>query len=653
MNTILFHSNILSKQDIPFLNEVYNHLNENGYTLLLTGWNPVLPDWDLKADYFKIPESLDCFKNIYSRKKIEEDFKKYDLSTTFLLDRFNWWFAEPKSNNEKLKRLNFLHFHLHHYLKLIKENNPSLLLIWNGNDPRQYIISKLGENFGIERLFLERGPLPSVIFYDQKGVLNNSSVSSFDFNKLQKTFDTHSHFKDYSDWYNNTSETLWDQPLNSENIDLREKFGISKNQKIIVFFGQVDNDIQNKLFSPYFNSNIKAFDWFIQNAITDEYFVIGKHHPKCEVSVEKYQSLIRNNTQVVWTDQLSLKQCLDIADYVVAVNSSVIFDALLYKKPVYALGQSLLSNKDILYEYSPDTYKQTLKLFYDSSAFENKLLNFQNMVELLFRENLIFTKNESSSKEFSRKILSLTADHNNQDNSFENKKIIENYYGNISIKEDSNSYGTLKKKIKNIYRMLLFKNFRRKIGRIKKLLASIEKLENLEKEREKGIKTCFGLTMHYTALINVDKPELIKTGTNCYVGPYAVIYVNNYNASCNNSFLELGDETSIGEFSNIRACGGKIKIGSKVQIAQNVNIIASNHMFEIGTPIKEQPWSEKNNFIEIGNDVWIGCGTTILPGAKIGSGSIIGANSLVTGEIPENVIAYGSPAKVIKSRDDI
>jgi hypothetical protein len=59
MNTILFHSNILSQQDIPFLNEVYNHLNKNGYTLLLTGWNPVLPDWDLKADYFKIPES--CF----------------------------------------------------------------------------------------------------------------------------------------------------------------------------------------------------------------------------------------------------------------------------------------------------------------------------------------------------------------------------------------------------------------------------------------------------------------------------------------------------------------------------------------------------------------------------------------------------------------
>jgi acetyltransferase-like isoleucine patch superfamily enzyme len=198
--------------------------------------------------------------------------------------------------------------------------------------------------------------------------------------------------------------------------------------------------------------------------------------------------------------------------------------------------------------------------------------------------------------------------------------------------------------------MALFKNIFAKIKRLRQLFAVLEKLENAEKEREKGTKKCFGLTLHHTSIINLDKPELLKVGANCYVGPYAVIYINNYNESFNNSSLELGNETSIGEFSNIRACGGTIKIGSKVQIAQNVNIIASNHLFEKGIAIKDQAWDEKDNFIEIGDDVWIGCGTTILPGSKIGSGSIIGANSLVTGVVPDNVIAYGTPAKVIKSR---
>jgi len=199
--------------------------------------------------------------------------------------------------------------------------------------------------------------------------------------------------------------------------------------------------------------------------------------------------------------------------------------------------------------------------------------------------------------------------------------------------------------------MVFYKNIIKKIERLKSLLLTLEKLQGLEVERKKGIKKCFGLRMHYTSIINLDKPDLFKVGENCYVGPYALIYVNNYNQNFNNSFLEIGNETSIGEFSNIRACGGKIKIGSKVQIAQNVNIIASNHMFDKGTPIKDQPWDEKNNFIEIGDDVWVGCGTTILPGSKIGSGTVIGANSLVNGVIPENVVAFGSPAKVVKNRN--
>lgn len=198
---------------------------------------------------------------------------------------------------------------------------------------------------------------------------------------------------------------------------------------------------------------------------------------------------------------------------------------------------------------------------------------------------------------------------------------------------------------------MFFKKIKKKIKRLKDLLDTLKKLDKLEREPEYQVKICFGLGMHPTSLIYVDRPELITVGVNCYMGPYALIYVNNYSENFDNSFLELGDETSIGEFSNIRACGGKIKIGNKVQIAQNVNIIASNHRFEKGIPIKDQAWSEENNFIEIGDDVWVGCGTTILPGSKIGSGSVIGANSLVNGVIPENVIAVGNPARVIKNRE--
>lgn len=52
--------------------------------------------------------------------------------------------------------------------------------------------------------------------------------------------------------------------------------------------------------------------------------------------------------------------------------------------------------------------------------------------------------------------------------------------------------------------------------------------------------------------------------------------------------------------------------------------------------------------IEIGNNVWIGGNVTILPGVKIGDDSVIGAGSVVTKDIPSDVIAVGNPCKPIK-----
>ncbi|MBQ9598477.1 MAG: sugar O-acetyltransferase, partial [Clostridia bacterium] len=53
--------------------------------------------------------------------------------------------------------------------------------------------------------------------------------------------------------------------------------------------------------------------------------------------------------------------------------------------------------------------------------------------------------------------------------------------------------------------------------------------------------------------------------------------------------------------------------------------------------------------VKIGSNVWIGAGSTILPGVTIGDNSVIGAGSVVTKDIPENVVAVGSPARVIKA----
>ena len=56
--------------------------------------------------------------------------------------------------------------------------------------------------------------------------------------------------------------------------------------------------------------------------------------------------------------------------------------------------------------------------------------------------------------------------------------------------------------------------------------------------------------------------------------------------------------------------------------------------------------------VKVGEGSWIGAGATVIPGITIGSWSVIGAGSVVTKDIPDNVIAYGSPCKVIKDNKD-
>lgn len=89
---------------------------------------------------------------------------------------------------------------------------------------------------------------------------------------------------------------------------------------------------------------------------------------------------------------------------------------------------------------------------------------------------------------------------------------------------------------------------------------------------------------------------------------------------------------------------GGITIGDGALIGHNVVIATLNHDL---APEKRQ--SLIPSPVHIGKNVWIGAGSVILPGVSIGDNSVIGAGSVVTKSIPENVVAVGSPARVIKT----
>lgn len=112
--------------------------------------------------------------------------------------------------------------------------------------------------------------------------------------------------------------------------------------------------------------------------------------------------------------------------------------------------------------------------------------------------------------------------------------------------------------------------------------------------------------------------------------------------------ISIGNKVSIHQFCYFDS-QDEIVIGSNVSIGNSVKFITSSHKFlDKDDLIKNQGVTTKSIIIE--DNVWIGCGVTILQGVKISKNSIIGANSLVNKDIPQDSIAAGVPCKVIKER---
>ena len=114
--------------------------------------------------------------------------------------------------------------------------------------------------------------------------------------------------------------------------------------------------------------------------------------------------------------------------------------------------------------------------------------------------------------------------------------------------------------------------------------------------------------------------------------------------------LKIGDNSAIGAYSFLGAQGG-ITIGNDVIMGPRVNFHAENHKYDnLNIPIRLQ--GETRQGIMIEDDCWVGAGSIFLDGVHVGTGSIVAAGSVVTKDIPAYSIVAGSPARVIKKRND-
>lgn len=89
----------------------------------------------------------------------------------------------------------------------------------------------------------------------------------------------------------------------------------------------------------------------------------------------------------------------------------------------------------------------------------------------------------------------------------------------------------------------------------------------------------------------------------------------------------------------------KVEFGDNVFIAPNCGFYTAGHPLDYKTRNK---WLEYAKTIKVGSNVWIGGNACVMPGVTIGDNVVIGAGSVVTKDIPSNVVAVGNPCKVIK-----
>ena len=133
----------------------------------------------------------------------------------------------------------------------------------------------------------------------------------------------------------------------------------------------------------------------------------------------------------------------------------------------------------------------------------------------------------------------------------------------------------------------------------------------------------------------------IEIGNGVFVGRNSIL-------SCKNGDIMLEDGVNIG-FNCEVFSGSSVTVGRNTLLAGYCYVVGGGHEFEnVDRPVQEQQGVSKGVTIE--GDVWLGAGTMVLDGVRIGSRTVVGAGSVVTSDLPPRSVAAGTPARVLRSR---
>ncbi len=158
-----------------------------------------------------------------------------------------------------------------------------------------------------------------------------------------------------------------------------------------------------------------------------------------------------------------------------------------------------------------------------------------------------------------------------------------------------------------------------------------------------------GLRISYPSHLVYDDISSIDIGCEVVIGPYSdIVVLRKTQYSSLEGCLTIGNRVVIGSGTNIRAAGGAISIADNGLLAQNVSLIAANHLMGNTSPYRDLPWDTQRTGVILEENVWVGAGAVLLPGCKVGKNSVIAAGAVVTNDVPANQLWGGIPARLLK-----
>jgi acetyltransferase-like isoleucine patch superfamily enzyme len=142
--------------------------------------------------------------------------------------------------------------------------------------------------------------------------------------------------------------------------------------------------------------------------------------------------------------------------------------------------------------------------------------------------------------------------------------------------------------------------------------------------------------------IRLANPAHIEVGSDVLVFPGAILL------SYLGGRIVLGDGSHLHERVTITA-QSSVVLGERVMVSRNVHISDHDHRFDDpDVPIMDQGMRPSRPIV-IGDGAWIGHGAVVLPGVRIGRNAVVGANAVVTRDVPDRSVAVGQPARVVRT----